>query len=397
MGAIGESGSLMLRVNRNCPWNRCLFCPVYKNDAFSTRTVEEIKRDIDAVCRTRALLFSEARGRSEEGVTTPELLSEVICRNPAIYGATFSQPPPEQSAARNCLSQTAGWLYHGARRVFLQDADALAIKVSHLIEALEYLKRTFPTIDTITCYARAKSCQRRSVEELTALRRAGLSFCFVGVESGCDAVLRYMNKGVTGSEHIEAGHKLRQAGIAVAAFVMPGLGGHDPSQSKNHIAETVRVLNEMRPHEVRVRSLAILQSALLYQRWQSGEFTAPTEDQLVEELIALLEGIAFECTIETLQMTNPVISIKGPIGVKRGPALKQLAAYQALTANERARFSLNRYIGGGYLRFVDDWERLDQELERLIELAYDGAQSGAPDALERAEKAIFTLKSKGIP
>jgi hypothetical protein len=145
MGAIGESGSLMLRVNRNCPWNRCLFCPVYKNDAFSTRTVEEIKRDIDAVCRTRALLFSEAQGRSEEGVITPELLREVICRNPAIYGATFSQPPPEQRAARNCLSQTAGWLYHGARRVFLQDADALAIKVSHLIEALEYLKRAAMT------------------------------------------------------------------------------------------------------------------------------------------------------------------------------------------------------------------------------------------------------------
>jgi hypothetical protein len=397
MGAIGETGSLLLRVNRNCPWNRCLFCPVYKNERFSTRSVADLKRDIDAVKRTRDLIYSEDQGRGDEETISPDLLHEVVSGNPSIYGVLRTQPKPEQRAARSCLSHTAGWLYNGAKRVFLQDADALAMKVSDLVEILEYLKRVFPTIDTITCYARAKSCERRSVEELTALKHAGLSWCFIGVESGCDTVLGYMNKGVTGTEHIEAGEKLRQAGIDVAAFVMPGLGGRDPLLSRKHILDTVHVLNRMQPNEVRVRSLAVLESSLLYRRWQSGEFIAPSEDQLVEELSALINGIGFECTIETLQMTNPVINIKGPIGIRRESALKQLEEYQALSPVDRARFNLKRYVGGQYLEFVDDWGKFDQALETLIQHACESAKTNAPDALELADKAIFTLKSKGIP
>jgi histone acetyltransferase (RNA polymerase elongator complex component) len=397
MGAIGESASLMLRVNRHCPWNRCLFCPVYKTAKFSTRSVGDLKGDIDAICRTRELIGSYLQVPGERPQMSSELLSELVRRHSAIYGPVGGALTPEQRSARTCLANTAGWLSHGARRVFLQDADALAMKIPDLAETLEYLKRSFPTVDTVTCYARSKSADRRSVQELAALQSAGLSWCFMGVESGCDAVLGYMNKGVTGDEHIDAGRKLREAGIQVAAFVMPGLGGGDQYLSKKHIADTIAVLNRIEPQEVRLRSLAVLQSAPLYQRWQSGEFSAPSEDQLVDEIISLLKGIDFECTIETLQMTNPVVSIKGPLSLKRKPALDALAVYQALSPNERARFTLDRYLGGGYLQFVDDWGGIDQELEALIEQAAKSIRSGAGDALEKANRAVFFLKSKGIP
>lgn len=393
MGAIGEYGSLMLRVNRNCPWNRCLFCPVYKNEKFSTRSVDELKHDIDAVSRTFVLIMHAAGGC---GITT-ETLYEIIGRNPQIYGALNVQPSPQQRMARICLSRTANWISYGARRVFLQDADALAMKVSDLVETLNYLKHSFPTIDTITCYARSKSCARRSVEELTALKKAGLTWCFIGVESGCDAVLDYMKKGVTRKEHIEAGNKLKLAGIKVAAFVMPGLGGWRQSLAKTHIADTVYVLNEMQPKEIRIRSLAVLQQAPLYQLWQAGGFIAPTEDSLVEEMRELLEGIKIKCTIETLQMTNPVISLQGPIGMKRKSALKQLDKYQALTPNERARFNLQRYCEGGYIRYAEECGYLNDELERLIEEAHTGVAADAPDVPDLVGKALFALKSTGIP
>ncbi len=361
MGAIGESGSLMLRVNRNCPWNRCLFCPVYKNERFSSRSVEELKHDIDAVSRTRDLIVDAAGSIGAKNMITSELLYEVVGRNPQIYGAIDAQPSLAQQMARGCLGRTANWISYGAKRVFLQDADAMAMKVSGLVETLDYLKRSFPTIDTITCYARSKSCARRSVEELIALKRAGLTWCFIGVESGCDAVLEYMKKGATRKEHIEAGSKLRLAGIDVAAFVMPGLAGREQLLSKTHIADTVSVLNEMQPKEIRVRSLAVLRKAPLYRRWESGEFVAPTEDSLVAEMQLLLEGIKVECTIETLQMTNPVINLKGPIGAKRRTALKQIGEYRALTPIERARFNLQRYCAGGYIRYVEEWGGLNAD------------------------------------
>jgi hypothetical protein len=397
MGAIGEYESLMLRVNRNCPWNRCLFCPVYKDHKFGTRGARELKRDIDAVSRTRDLIAQAAHGAGAEWMITRRLLYDVIERNPLIYGASGAGRSPEQRMALHCLSQTAGWLSHGSRRVFLQDADALAMKIPDLVETLEYLKRSFPSVETVTCYARSRSCARRSAEDLAALGRAGLSWCFVGVESGWDAVLETMNKGVTRKEHIETGRKLRQAGIHLAAFVMPGLAGRDPSRSRTHVLDTVAVLNEMRPGEVRVRSLAVLRYAPLYRLWESGEFDPPTEDSLVEEIRSLLEGIDFECTIETLQMTNPVVSIKGPISVEREPALERLASYQALAPGDRALFTLGRYLGGGYLRYVEQLGGMDAELESLIDRAWSSAQSGASDALPLAERAIFAMKSRGVP
>ncbi len=206
-----------------------------------------------------------------------------------------------------------------------------------------------------------------------------------------------MKKGATGKNHIEAGSKLRQAGINVAAFVMPGLAGCEQSLSEKHIADTIFVLNAMQPQEIRVRSLAVLQQAPLYQRWKSGGFAAPTEDSLAGEMRKLLEGIEVECVIETLQMTNPVICFKGPINTRREFALKELGHYLGLNINERARFNLLRYCEGGYIRFVEEWGGLDAELERLIDEAYSSIEINAPDAPEQVERALFALKSIGIP
>ncbi|MEN6622343.1 MAG: radical SAM protein [Smithella sp.] len=394
MGAIGESSSFMLRVNRNCPWNRCLFCPVYKNKRFSNRSVEDLKHDIDAISRTHDLIMSISKSQN---YISSELLYEVVRRNPQIYGAIDTQPSYEQQQARHCLTNTANWIFHGAKRIFLQDADALATKVVDLIKTINYIKSSFPDIDTITCYARSKSCARRSLEELAALKHAGLTWCFIGVESGCDAVLEFMKKGVTRKDHIEAGNKLRQAGINMAAFVMPGLAGWEQTISKKHIEDTIFVLNAMQPQEIRIRSLAVLQQAPLYQRWKSGEFVAPTEDSLVEEIRQLLEGIKVECTIETLQMTNPVICLKGPVGVKGKSELKQLGDYMALSPIERARFNLQRYCRGGYLHFVEEWGGLDTELEQLINEAYISIEANASNALKKVEKVLFAMKSAGIP
>jgi histone acetyltransferase (RNA polymerase elongator complex component) len=397
MGAIGESQALMLRVNRNCPWNRCLFCPVYKDSKFSTRSVDELKRDIDAVRRTRDLIESASFGLGLGGEIEPEVLREVIASNPAIYGDSRANPSEQQRLAINCLRSVAGWLQQGAARVFLQDADALAMKVENLAEFLRYLKHALPSVATVTCYARSKSAARRSVAQLAELREAGLAWCFVGVESGNDAVLDYVKKGVTKKEHIEAGQKLKDAGIRVAAFVMPGLSGQRPAIGRGHIAETVDVLNAIAPQEVRVRSLAILEYALLYEKYKSGEFVAPTEDALVEEIVQLLEGIDFDCTIETLQMTNPVVNIKGPIEEKRELALDMFARFQALSPLQRAAFSLNRYVEGGYLHCVDAWGMYDSRLQKLIEQAFRSITNDVSDAPERTERAIFAIKSKIVP
>jgi len=396
MGPIGEGEALILRVNRNCPWNQCLFCPVYKGKRFSTRSVDEIKRDIDVIRRVCDLVNEVSWDTGFTGRIEKEVVETLIRRHPEIYGQYPISVTEKQWPALESLSNIANWLLCGAKRVFLQDANALFMKSEDLIEVLQFLKKSFPTIETITCYARSKTCERKSSEELKELRDAGLSWCFVGIESGCDAVLSYMRKGVKAREHISGGQKVIDSGIRMAAFVMPGLAGNNKELMQRHVHDTLTVLNEVRPTEVRVRSLAVLESTPLYTRWEVGEFEAPSEDQMIDELRMLLEGLHFDCTIETLQMTN-VFTMKGRLLEKKREMLEQIESYQALPFLERARFLLDHYLYGGYLTFVKSWGKYDLHLNSVTEEAEISLGKRTNDVMAKVEKAIFAIKSKGIP
>jgi hypothetical protein len=182
----------------------------------------------------------------------------------------------------------------------------------------------------------------------------------------------------------------------MAAFVMPGLGGGNREKSRRHIADTLDVLHEVRPTEIRVRSLAVLERAPLHGKWEAGEFLPPSEDQMVEELRELLEGIDFDCTFETLQMTN-LFTFKGPFPARKKTFLDAISEYQSLAPLERARYLLNRYVRGGYLEFVHSWDRPDPTLQKKIEEAEKSLEGESPEALERVERVLWAIKSKGIP
>jgi len=189
MGPIGEGEALLLRINRNCPWNQCLFCPVYKEKSFSVRSVAEIKKDIDVIRRVCDLLQTLSCEVGLAGRIGNQALEAFVRNHPEIYGEYPVNVTEEQRLALQSLRYIARWLMHGVKRVFLQDANALFMKAAGLIEVLRYLKHSFPSIDTITCYARSRTCDQRSEEEIKELKEAGLSWCFVGIESGDDQVL----------------------------------------------------------------------------------------------------------------------------------------------------------------------------------------------------------------
>lgn len=397
MGPIGEGQALILRVNRNCPWNHCLFCHVYKGRTYSARSVHEIKADIDAVRRTRDLLEETSWGIGLQGRISRENFVQAITDHPAIYGDSPHPADAAQWAALRSLQNVANWLLHGAERVFLQDANALALKASALLEVLRYLKEVLPSVRTVTTYARSRTCARRSSQELRDLSEAGLSWSFVGIESGCDEVLEGMKKGVTAEEHVRGGVRLREAGIRMAAFVMPGLAGADRELSGKHIRETVAVLNRIRPEEVRVRSLAVVEGSPLHEKWRNGEFHACPEDRLVEEMRLLVEGLEVDCTLETLQMTNPLFSVKDRLSGIREPLIRRIGEYQNLTPVERAGVILAQYTNRGYMEIVKGWGRYDETMASLVEDAKRSVRRGSRDAPEKVDRAVFAIKSKGVP
>ena len=388
MGAIGEAGSLILRVNRNCPWNRCLFCSVYKDKKFGRRSAKDIKKDIDAVGRICHLVEATSFEMGFAGNVSQEIVLRVIRKNMDIF---------ENEEAISSLYKVANWQFNGSRRVFLQDANALAMNPGEMSDMLRYLKERFPTIETVTCYARSKTGSRRTREELRELKEAGLSWCFIGVESGCDDVLGFMKKGVTRAEHLDGGGKLMDAGIHIAAFIMPGLAGGDRVKSEKHVTETIALLNDMRPTEVRVRSIAILEASLLYKLHREGKFVPAKEDQMIEEIYQLIRGLHFDCTFETYQMTNVLFNSKENLTEMREDLMSRIEAYKRLMPIEQARLRFNRYLHGGYVDFLRRIGRADGSLNQLIDEAAKDLENGSADAAAKAEQAIFAIKSTGVP
>jgi biotin synthase-like enzyme len=393
MGAIGEQGSLLLRINRNCPWNRCLFCPAYKGKKFEYRKGEEIKRDIDVIrfLADKIRAASHQLGWDEE--INDEVMQTIIHNNPRVYSRDSADS--EMLNLRYASLRNIGhWLYYGAKTVFLQDANALIMRTPELVEVIRYLKEGFPTIERVTSYARSKTCAQKSVKELKELHDTGLSRLLVGIESGYDPVLEYMQKGVSAEEHIRGGGNVIESGITFVAFVMPGLGGR--RWAEQHVLGTAQVLNEIKPHLIRIRSLVIQEGSPLYEKWKSGEFEPPTDDQMVEEIEQLIENLNCDCDIETGQLTNILFEIKGYLPQDKGKILETIRCYKAKSLRERLDFRLERYLRY-YLPYIRERGKLDYQLFQLIREAVESLETYSPDAEKKVEQAILAIKERGIP
>jgi hypothetical protein len=339
-----EAHSLLLRVTRNCSWNYCEFCHIYKGQRFSPRTVQEVKQDIDNIKEMvdglKAISWNQGLG----GEITPGFASSMLKRG-------YQFPDGYRSVIL--------WLYTGAKNVFLQDANNLILRTGDLVEILNTLKKTFPSVERITTYSRAKTVSRKSVDELRDLAQAGLSRIHIGLESGYDRLLEIVQKGVTAKDLIDAGRKVKQAGISLSEYIMPGLGGK--TMWREHAVETARVLSQIDPDFIRVRTLKVLPIMPLHKRVESGELVLLSDDEIVAEqrlLIENLNGITSRFVSD--HILNLLEELEGKFPDAKQTMLETIDRYLALTPQERANFRLGRRAG--YYRCLDDLSSTDLRL-----------------------------------
>ena len=323
-----EAKSLLLRFTRNCPWNKCKFCPVYKRRTFSRRSLEEIKKDIDSAAKMRSqiLELSESMGR---GGKVDDAVVQAVFQNPSL-----------SHAFRN----VAAWLYYGTGNVFLQDANNLVMKPDALVEAIEYLRGKMPEVKRLTTYSRSSTAAQRSVEDLTRIRKAGLDRIHIGLETGYDPLLKFMKKGVTAAKQIEGGQRVKAAGMELSEYVMPGLGGE--RWWKEHAKATAEVLNQINPDFIRLRTLRVPERIELYQDLVSGEFTKNSDDQVVEEIrlfIATLDGI--QSYVASDHIMNLIETVEGRLPDDKEKMLAVLDEYLEMPDEERLLYRLCRRMG----------------------------------------------------
>ncbi|HSO66476.1 MAG TPA: radical SAM protein [Desulfatirhabdiaceae bacterium] len=359
-----EARSFLLRVTRNCPWNQCLFCPVYKHREFSLRSVAEIKTDI----QTARDMADDIHALSIQLGSNGNVDDRVVSHITGTRGTS------------DCYRGMALWMYYGTGACFLQDADNLIMKTDDLVDVLTFLRQKFPEIKRITTYSRSKTVARKSIESLKRIREAGLNRVHIGLESGCDAVLKLMKKGVTAAVHVEAGQKLVSAGMEVSEYVMPGLGGQ--ALWREHAIETAQTLNRINPDFIRLRSLRVPSRVPLFEKLENGSFIMQTDDAVVEEIrlfIETLDGI--QSTVTSDHIMNLLETVAGKLPEDKDRMLDVIRSYQSLSESDRMIYRVGRR--GGVYRSPADLKADGATYSRIRSLIQEVESTGGKDGVDR--------------
>ena len=224
-----EADSLILQVTVGCSYNRCTFCGAYQGKTFRIKKRDEIREDMDEV---------------------------------AACGTTI-------------------------RRVFLADGDALILPQKDLLQILKEMDGRFRGLERVGIYANARDILHKEVEELRALKEAGLGILYLGLESGNPEVLKRIRKNATADQMVRAARRVKEAGIRLSVTVILGIGGIERSQS--HAEDTGKVLTEMDPDYVGALSLMIVPGTPIEKELEAGTLILPTPFGMIEELERMIE------------------------------------------------------------------------------------------------------------
>lgn len=309
-----EGYSLLLRLVRGCAWNKCKFCGFYRKEKFGVRPVEHVKRDIDAI-KSWVDVF---QGKSSRA--------------------------PVDDEDREAYFVASNWYQSGMESVFLQDGNALLMKPEHMTEVLEYLHQAFPGIERITAYARSDTIARIDDGHLREYARLGLNRLHIGMETGCDELLKLVNKGVDQATQIKAGKKAMAAGIEVSEFYMPGLGGRE--YALQSALDTAEVINQINPDFVRIRSMALSKKLDLYEDYQAGIFTRSNDMDDIREIRTFIEHLdGITSIVESDHILNILLELRGKLPEDKGRLLQIIDDFFALPEEQQIIFRLGRRLG----------------------------------------------------
>lgn len=320
-----EAYSLLLRVTRNCPWNRCRFCSTYKGTKFQLRPVDEIKQEILAVKQIRDEIKAMSWKLGYADDVRPAVL--VVLRSPPSHGHY----------------NVALWMHSGGHNVFLQDANSIIMRTPDLVEVLTFLKATLPSVNRITSYGRSHTAARKTLDELKQIHAAGLTRLHIGLESGSDAVLKVMEKGVTSAEHIAGGRKVVESGISLSEYVLLGLGGQ--GLWREHATETARVLSAINPDFIRIRTLSIYPGLPMCADVDSGAFVRQSDEGMAEELRLMIENLECTSNLVSDHIGNLLEEVEGRLPGDKEKMLGVIARYQSMPPEERAHYRVGRRAG----------------------------------------------------
>jgi radical SAM superfamily enzyme YgiQ (UPF0313 family) len=266
-----EASSLLLQVTVGCSHNKCSFCPAYKEKKFRIKSYDEILEDILEASRWRSI-----------------------------------------------------------EKVFLCDGDALIIPQERLIQILGLIRTHIKGVQRVGTYANAKSILRKTIDELVELREQGLGIAYLGIETGNDELLKKIKKGVTAAQMMQAGRRIKEAGIALSVTVILGLGGIE--QHMEHATDTAKLLTDIDPDYASALTLMLVPGTPLYSEYASGHFALPGKFDLLKELAIIIKKSDFSSCYFTSNHASNYLPIKARLPQEKEATVAMI--HSTITKND---------------------------------------------------------------
>ena len=259
-----EAYSLIVQVTYGCSHNRCAFCDMYDDKHFAMRPMEEIREDFELARR----------------------------------------------------------VYRHVDRVFLADGDALMRRTDDLVEILGLVYGLFPECQRVTCYASPTSIQIKTEEELRLLREKGLKMVYMGLESGCDEVLKRMDKGHTAAQIVAVGQKVRRSGIVLSVTAISGLGSRE--LWREHAVQTAEAFSAMNPEYIGLLTLMVEPGTPLAQWVREGSFHVLNAVEVMQEMELFLQHIDSPGSVFRMNHASNYLTLKGTLNQDKERLLQQV-------------------------------------------------------------------------
>lgn len=258
----GEWRSFLVQATIGCSHNGCTFCGMYKGKKFRIRPMDDIIGDI----------------------------------------------------------REAAAFYNQYEKVFLCDGDAIVLKTEDLLEIIGEIKKDFPHCRLISTYAGPRSTLSKTPEELKILHEAGLGRAYLGIETGMESLLKSTNKGVSRAEMLEAGLRLRNAGIDLWGIILIGLGGKPLSME--NARETAKIINEMQPNHLSAMNYTPVEGTKLGNQALRGEFQVLSAKESLMETAELIRNLEVSGMHFTSDHASNYLPLKGTLNEDREKLLR---------------------------------------------------------------------------
>lgn len=277
-----EAYSLIFQVTLGCSWNKCTFCEMYTSKKFKVKQEQEVFKEIEE----------------------------------------------------------ASFVYKDIRKIFLADGNAMILSSDKLLRILKQLKDSFPQLNRVSAYARSMDMENKTVEELKALKDAGLKLIYVGIETGDDELLSKINKGETSESISRNLLKAKEAGIKLSVMILTGLGGQ--KYSIQHAENSGKIVNQIQPEFLSTLILSFPYGVGHYKKRFGTDFEELKTYDLLKEQYDFISQTELNNVIFRTDHASNYLALKGILGRDKKGMLNQLES------------AINNQNGNG-LR--EEWQR----------------------------------------